>query len=557
MMFNKIKIICQTTFLGLLLGATIVGCEKAALQDDPYGGGKKPVEFTFVAKNIDKESVNAGDVISVKVAGLAKFREDYKVYVNEAEAEVIKNSTNDTTLVFKVPLNASTGSVWVTSMGQTFFGPIVNVGGKISFDNTWKVVNGSDYLPIYDIEALPSGRYFLSGAFFNFEGKATEKVPIGGIAQVDADGGYLTTDVNFGKGVGGGFKSVYSVARINTGSQAGKFILAGSFTSFNSTRPNRQTLSNMVRLNTVASPGLATMDSLVLTDIVNPKPEEIYKNGDTVSAFNGGTDGYIRKAMVLDEKIYVVGNFQNYRKIFFRGSSYDEKIYDVTRMRQLVRMDVNGSMDSTYRFNPSTKQSPAAGNGEIKDAVLLNDGSLILVGSFTTFDGKPANRIVKLKPDGTIDDSFKVGSGTDGDIYSIRWNESTQKYVVAGLFTTFNGKAAVGINLLNADGSNVSTFIPEAIAGGIATFAGQLMNGKIIVAGSFNNYGGFLRQGFMVIENTGKLAVGYNNTGGFQGQIYDMIENRSANGSKVILVGSILRFNSRLPKNIMRLNFAN
>jgi Domain of unknown function (DUF5122) beta-propeller len=296
---------------------------------------------------------------------------------------------------------------------------------------------------------------------------------------------------------------------------------------------------------------------LILRDVINPKPNETYKNGDTVTAFNAGVDGIVRKTFVFNEQVYIIGNFNNYKRMYLPNSSYDEKVYDLTRMRQMVRVNMDGTMDSTFHYNKSTRQSAAAANGVILDAMMQTDGKLILVGTFTTFNGLQANHIVRLNLDGSVDNSFNVGSGANSDIISIRYNATTNKIVVGGSFTSFNGKAISGINLLNADGSNVTTFNSLPITGGITNFVGQLNNGKIIVSGSFNKYGDYLRQGFMVLEANGQLAVGYNNTGGFQGFIYDMVETSTSSGAQVILVGLILRFNGTFPNNLLRLNFAN
>lgn len=557
-MFTNIKYKFRLLLFGAVCSATaLVSCQKQkGLAEDPYAGGKKPLDLTFVSKTIDPDVVNPGDVLSVKVKGLAKYISDFKVYVNEIEAEVVTASTNDSTLTFKVPLTASTGSMWITSQGQSFFGPIVKVGGKLSVDAGWKVVNGATNTTglstVYDIEALPDGKYFVGGAFNDFELYGTEKLPIGGIAQIAGDGTYTASGVNFGKGAGGAAKSIYSITRIATGTQAGKYIISGSFTSFNSTRTNRQTLNNVARLNSNG-----TLDSLILRDVINPKPQETYKNGDTVSAFNAGVDGQVRKNFVFNEQVYLVGNFNNYKRMYLPNSSYDEKVYDLTRMRQMVRVNMDGSMDSTFHYNKLTRQSAPAANGVILDAMMQADGKLILVGTFTTFNGTQANRIVRLNLDGSVDNSFNAGSGANSDIISIRYNATTNKIAIAGTFTTFNGKAVTGINLLNADGSNLGTFTAQALTGGIASFIGQLNNGKLIVSGSFNKYGTYLRQGFMVLEANGQLAVGYNNTGGFQGEIYDMVETSTATGSQVVLVGDILRFNGALPHNLLRLNFAN
>jgi len=560
-MLTHIKYKIQLFLFGAIgLTTAIVSCQKErGLTEDPYAGGKKTLDLTFISRTIDPDVVNPGDVLSVRVKGLSKYINDFKVYVNEIEAEVIPASTNDSTLTFKVPITASTGSMWITSQGQSFFGPIVKVGGKVSVDPNWKVINGATNntnglgtSAIFDIEPLPGGNFFLGGGFNDFELKGTEKLPIGGIAQILGDGAYSTSGVSFGKGVGGAEKYISSITRIPTGTQAGKYIIGGSFTSFNSTRTNRQTLNNVARLNTNGS-----LDSLILRDVINPKPQETYKNGDTVSAFNAGVDGAVRKTFVFNEQVYLIGNFNNYKRMYLPNSSFDEKVYDNTRMRQMVRVNMDGSMDSTFHYNKSTRQSAIGANGIISDAMMQTDGKLILVGSFSTFNGVQANRIVRINLDGSVDNSFNAGSGANSDVISIRYNATTNKIVVGGSFTSFNGKAASGVNLLNADGSNVTTFNGQPITGGITNFVGQLNNGKIIVAGTFNKYGDYLRQGFMVLEANGQLAVGYNNTGGFQGFIYDMIETSITNGTQVIFVGNILRFNGTLPHNLLRLNFSN
>jgi len=549
------------------LASLMVACKKSkGLTDDPYAGGKQVLGITFISKTTDPDIVTAGTTLNLQVNGLMKYKDNFKLYVNEIEAEVLNYT--DSTIQFKVPLVASTGSVWITSQGQSFFGPIVKIGGKVSVDAAFKIVNGAGAVggsggtTVYDAEKLPTGLFWLGGAFSSFEQKGTAALPNGGIVQVDADGAYSTSGINFGKGAVGGTRTIYSINRISTGSQNGKFIVAGSFTAYNSTRSNRQTLNNITRLNANGSlDTIRTADKDVLGNslvpIVNPKPEQTWKNGDTVAAFNAGVDGAVRKTFVFGEQIYIVGNFQNFKRIYYPNSTYDEKVYDITRMRQMVRVNADGSMDSTFHYNKNTRQSAIGGNGAIIDATMQSDGKLILVGSFSTFNGVAANRIVRLNLDGSVDPTFSAGSGADGDIYSIRYNATTDKIVISGNFSTYNGKASSGVALLNANGSVVSTFNGSLITGGIATFAGQLNNGKIIVAGSFNRYGDYLRQGFMILDTNGQLAVGYNNTGGFQGRVYDMIETGVSNGSQVVLVGDIYRFNSILPHNVLRLIIAN
>jgi hypothetical protein len=298
---------------------------------------------------------------------------------------------------------------------------------------------------------------------------------------------------------------------------------------------------------------------------VNLTPNDPTKNKDTVPSFNGGVANFggisgtlVRRVFSLDDKIYAVGNFTHYRRSFYERSTYDTKVYDNTAISHVVRMEADGAMDSTYRFDVATNTSPASGNGAINDAIQLADGSLVLVGTFTTFDGSTANRIVKLKPDGTVDQTFATGSGANNPILSIGYNKSNNKIVIAGTFTTFNGQPLSGVAMLNLDGSLSTGFTFSNLSGGSPDFVRQLNSGKIIVAGSFNRYNGVLRQGFMVLNADGSLAEGSNNTGKFIGQIYDMVEVTSNEGNPAaILVGDILRFNNNAVNNIVKVEFQN
>lgn len=538
--------------------------KETTLADDPYAGGKKVLDIEFVSKTIDPEVVPVGATINILVDGLEKYKDQFKVYVNEVEAEVI--NFTDSTLQFQVPLSASTGSMWITADEQVFFGPIVRIGGKVSIDESFnagsgagRVNNSNGATTIYDLELKSDGNMWLGGAFNNFNNQGTENRPDGGLAEINASGGYVDRKGltnGFGKGVIGGNQTVYSIVRIPSGDHVNKFIIGGSFTGFTSNRPNRQVLNNLAMLGTNGF-----LDTVVNNDIVNPKPEQVWKNLDTVPRFNAGVDGIVRKTLIFGDKLYVLGNFQIFKRIYYPNSTFDEKVYDETRMRQMVRVSINdGSLDSTFHYNKATRQSAMGANGVINDAILQDDGKLILVGSFTSFNGTPAERIVRLNLDGSVDETFGAygsGKGANADIYSIRYNSTTQKIVVSGSFNSFAGKSTSGVALLDSHGSLEDTFQPKQFTGGIVTYAFQLNSGKIIVTGGFNKYGSIVRQGFAILESNGELAEGYNNTGGFEGRIYDAYESPISGGSRVTMVGDIYRFNAIFPRNIVRINIAN
>lgn len=531
----------QKMLVLVLLVLGLYSCKKEIIGENPYEGGKQPLGIKFGAGVPDPETATPGSEVSVNIRGLKKFENSFKFYVNEVEAAVL--SFTDSTAKIKVPDNASSGGMSVISDGQTFFGPLLRIDGKASIDGSFLVPVGSNST-IYDITRLPNANYLLTGAFDNFDNKGSAKLPIGAIAQISSQGAYVST-LNFGKGAIG---SINSVNRLTNG----KFLISGYFFSFNSTRGKRININSIATLN---SDG--TLDSTII-DVINPTPNDFKKNKDTVPTFNGGVAGAIRKSFVFNDRIYAVGNFQHYVRAFYERSTYDTKVYDITRVKQLVCMKMDGAMDSTFHYDPVTKQSPAAGNGAITDAIQQADGKLILVGEFSTFNGVPAKHIVRINLDGSVDQSFKAGTGADNNITSITYNATTNKILITGSFTSYDGNARKGVAMLNADGSIDNSFNFGTIASGVATYASQLNNGKVIVSGNFKTYNSVIRQGFMILNADATLATGYNNTGQFTGQIYKVIETTSSLGNPaVILVGSIQRFDNKVFGNILRVELKN
>ncbi len=565
-MINNIRL---SHLLVLLLAMMAIACKKGdVIGEDPYAGGKQPLGIKFDNELPDPELAEQGGQVKVLVRGLLKYKDDFKFYVNQTEATVL--SFTDSTAIVKVPDNASTGGLSVVVKGQTFFGPVLRIDGKVSIDETF-TTQGASYrdnagnmmqASINDVAVLPSGNMILVGSFNNFDNKWTEKQPNGGIAQITANGSYVapvTPGFNLGAGVSAS-GSVQTITRMVGGPHDGKYILTGLFSNFVSPikKNVRVNMSSVTRINADGK-----LDTVIL-DMINPTPNNIAKNQDTVPAFNGGVDGMVRKSFVFNNRLYVVGNFKNYVRRYYDRSTYDSKVLDFIRMNQLACMKINmddplreGELDSTFHFDPVTRQSPIAANGQINDAIQLPDGKLVLVGTFTTFNGTPASRIVRLNLDGSVDNTFNTSGGADAEIAKITYNAVTNKILVSGLFKNFGGTAKQGVAMLNTDGSLEASFNFGVLTDGLPTYAGQLNNGNVIVAGNFNTYNGVVRQGFMILKPDASLAPGYNNSGQFVGNISKIVETPAGASTRLTLIGTISRFDNRSYNGIVKILLKN
>lgn len=529
-------LIKPTLLLGFCLLLVFGACQKKEiLGEDPYAGGKEALGVRFIGDFPDPESGAPGSEVTFKIRGLKSWENKFDFFINDELAEVV--DLTDSTVRVIVPEEASSGGASVRLDGQVFFGPRVNIEGNVSIDENYKVVNGTNG-PIADAIPFQSG-LVLVGAFTDFEGKATTAARINRMVSISSLGEYQA-NINARKGSNGFLSSINRLSD-------GKYIVSGLFTAYN----DIEGINSITRLNADFS-----VDSTIM-DVINLTPENPLNALDTVATFNGGVFGNILNSYVSTtekgEQITVVGNFQQYGSFFYERATRDHKPMDISSVRQVIRLSPDGQLDSAYNFNEATKKFNTGGNGDILGSVLMADNKLVLVGNFTSFHGKTANRIVRLDANGQVDPTFNAGSGANEFISSIQYDATSDKFILVGRFTTFNGQPANRVVRLNGDGSVDNSFKILEFAGGEPNFAYQLKNGKVIVSGTFEKYNNVIRRGFLVLNNDGSVTQKYNNVGRFEGSISKVVETTSALGNPaVILMGYIRTFNDQQTGNIVR-----
>ncbi|MBI3868975.1 MAG: hypothetical protein HY299_10650 [Verrucomicrobia bacterium] len=233
----------------------------------------------------------------------------------------------------------------------------------------------------------------------------------------------------------------------------GKILVGGGFTTFNSAARNRIT-----RLN---------------------------RDGSLDSGFSAGTgaDNTVRRILLQsDGKIILVGDFTT--------------LAGVARNR-IGRLNPNGSLDMTF--------DPGSGaNNSIYGVALQSTGRIIISGPFSTFNGAARNRLARVNADGSLDNSFVVGSGMNGRANVILPLQG-DKLLLGGGFTTINGVSAVRMARLNANGSLDTSFS----VGGGANDGVQAMalqpDGKIVVGGDWTTWDGAQRARIVRVNTNGVL----------------------------------------------------
>lgn len=502
----------------LFLGVTSCQKDIRSFGEDPYAGGQKPLGISFDRINRPLAAQAPGDIFEVSVRGLAIHRDQVEVFINEQASEII--SVTDSTMEVRVPDQVASGGLKVKVGNQLFLGPRVPIEGNVRIDRDFGVVLGYNGA-VRDI--VSSGTdFWVVGDFYNFDNEASDLSFRNNIHLLSSQGktprnsnGSMDTTVNRTKlGALGGINSMVKLAN-------GQFVVGGSFYSFNNHR-----VSAIARLGVTGA-----LDTMVV-DVVNTTPQHPANGKDTVTALNAFFDGPIVGMFPTpDNGVIVLGNFDYHNFINYDYSSRESIARVWSNVKHIARIKYDGKLDSTFSYGNS------GANGIIHSAIRTNSGKIVAVGSFTTFNGETANRIISFNSDGSIDRNFNVGSGANNEIIDISYNSTRDVIAVAGKFTSFNGIPKSNVVLLNSDGTVVSSFTLGEIDSRSANYAYVLNSGQVLVSGDFKKYNGISRSRILILESDGSALQKFNNMGSFDGVIWTVKETTSSLGRPALLIG--------------------
>ena len=153
----------------------------------------------------------------------------------------------------------------------------------------------------------------------------------------------------------------------------------------------------------------------------------------------------------------------------------------------------DGALDPTF-------QTGTAANGQVFATQTTSDGKIVVGGDFTQFNGESYTRMVRLNGDGSIDTSFSPGTGANTAVYDVV-QQPDGKLIVAGNFSNFNGRNHSVLTRLNADGSPDLNYIGTGGNASVIKVALQ-PDGKIIAIGGFSSFNGSTNNARIVRVNS-------------------------------------------------------
>lgn len=209
-----------------------------------------------------------------------------------------------------------------------------------------------------------------------------------------------------------------------------------------------------------------------------------------------------------------------------------------------------GKVDVTF----NTVDDGSIGDGfdnTVRTLSLQPDQNLIVGGDYLNLNGIPSSYLTRLKPDGTIDENFHTGTGFNGKVYTT-YLQSDGKIIVGGSFTSYNGISAGRLIRLNTDGSYDASFNTSIGATtGIIYDIAQQLDGKIIIVGSFTKYNNATTNRVARILPNGTLDTSFLIGSGTTSNITNAAILRDG---KILLTGNFTVFNGIPINRIVRLN---
>jgi uncharacterized delta-60 repeat protein len=158
----------------------------------------------------------------------------------------------------------------------------------------------------------------------------------------------------------------------------------------------------------------------------------------------------------------------------------------------------NSDLTSDTDFN-----NKVSFNDLVSDVKVFNN-KIYVCGSFTSVNDTIKNNIVRLKINGSIDNSFDVGSGSSDAIYSLTIQPDGKILLGRTYINTFNGSAFHGMIRLGANGSIDRDFIPPYLLSPTSDIS--IIGNSIFVVASMSGTGFYLYK----LNTDGLLSSDFN-----------------------------------------------
>ncbi len=257
-------------------------------------------------------------------------------------------------------------------------------------------------------------------------------------------------------------------------------------------------------------------------------------DGSVDESFDPGTGtSNIIHDLALDSNgsIVIAGNFT---------------VFDGETVNRIARLNSNGSLMQVFGDEES---GIGFTGGETRTVAIDANDRILVGGAFNQYGNETANRLIRLNPDGSIDNGFNLGSGFNDTVRHV-YLASSGHIFVSGEFTTFNGDPAPGLVKLDQDGARVEGFsIGNGFNGPVNAVALD-PEGRILVAGDFTGFNGQPRTRLARLQSNGALDGAFHPGAGANQAVHAVAVQGDG---KIFIAGDFTSYNETTQNRIARL----
>jgi len=413
---------------------------------------------------------------------------------------------------------------------------IIRLNNDGDIDTSFNIGTGFNNI-VYSIVVQSDGKIIVGGQFQSYQGVTNNR-----IIRLNSDG---DIDTSFNTGTGANNIVRYILLKSDFG-----ILIGGDFSSFNSVaKPRLAKLNFDGSLDTLFNIGAGPNNVVYYIGIENSNKIII---GGNFTSYNGvsknriarlnidasldesfmvgtGLDNILYSLIIQeDNNIILLGNFNNYKGSF---------------MNRLARLNNDGSLDESFNIG-------SGANNLISSLAVQSDGKILIGGNFSTYKDISRNRLARINSDGSLDESFNIGSGANDGVYSIAI-QNDGKIIIGGLFTSYASTSINRIARLNSNGSIDASFnIGTGFNNGVYQIVVQ-SNGRILVGGQFTSYQGLTNNRIIRLNSNGSIDTSFDIGTGASNSI-NAIAIQSDN--KILIAGDFTNYAGNNRSRIARLN---
>jgi len=302
-----------------------------------------------------------------------------------------------------------------------------------------------------------------------------------------------------------------------------------------------------------------SVNGLVMTIVIQPDEKILiggyfthFKNHERLTLARINTDGSLDESLDAYLSFHIAGGnqyctriiaYQNDNKIIV-GHFY---LHYWQQKYKFIRMMNSGSIDAD--FNAHFGFGKTGFDGGLYITAIQQDGKILAGGVFSNYFGFPTNNLVRLEKDGSIDETFNIGTGFNGSVSLIELQKDG-KIMVGGNFTNFNGTDINRVLRLHPDGRLDESFDPGTGFENPVTGICIQEDGKILIGGEFTFYNGQFQKRLLRVYPDGTLD------GSFDALFLDIRKIRAVtiHENKIYVAGSLGEPGIELSNQINRTN---